>query len=284
MAEYDPSFLPPHLPTDRPTPARVYDYGLGGKDNFAVDREFAQQGLEHFPEILDIARENRLFLYRVVRYLAQEEGITQFLDLGSGLPAAQNVHQVAQRFQPEARVVYVDNDPIVLAHGRALLADDHSTTVIQADMTEPEAVLKDEDAVRLLDFGRPMAALFLSVPHSIPDDALVRSMVQRYVDVLVPGSFVALTQITAEDRRTAEEMSAYATERGMPWKTRMPEEVAGLLAGLEPVEPGIVDIAQWRPDPDQPPLSPVDPPLQRFIGAASGARRLMEYGAVARKP
>ncbi|WP_236544082.1 SAM-dependent methyltransferase [Spiractinospora alimapuensis] len=272
------------MPTDRPTPARVYDYGLGGKDNFAVDREFARTGLNDFPEILDVARENRLFLYRAVRFLAQEAGIRQFLDLGSGLPAQQNVHEVAQRFQPDARVVYVDNDPIVLAHGRALLADDKSTAFIAADMTTTDAVLNHEDTQHLLDFSQPVAVLFLSVPHSIPDDADADAMVRAYIDALPSGSYVALTQIASPDEETAAEMSAFATDRGMPWKTRTPDQVRHFLRGLEPVAPGFVDIGQWRPDPHQPPLNPVDPAIAQHLGAAAKDRRFMEHGGVARKP
>ncbi|WP_393916775.1 SAM-dependent methyltransferase, partial [Halostreptopolyspora alba] len=138
----------PDIPTDRPTAARVYGYSLGSKDTYEVDREAAREGLKRFPEILDIARQNRMYLYRAVRYLAAEAGITQFLDLGSGLPTDNNVHQVAQSFQPDARVVYVDIDPVVLVHGHALLADNPNTTVITADMTQPEQILNHPDTQR----------------------------------------------------------------------------------------------------------------------------------------
>jgi hypothetical protein len=158
----------PDFSTDVPSPARMYDYGLGGKDNFAVDREANLAGLAQFPELLDIARENRLFLYRVVQFLAGEAGIRQFLDMGSGLPSAQNVHQVAQQFQADGRVVYVDNDPVVLTHGRALLAEQGRTTVVMADMTRPHDILAHADVRRLIDFSQPVAVLFLSVLHSVP--------------------------------------------------------------------------------------------------------------------
>lgn len=240
--------------------------------------------MKDFPEILDIARENRLFLYRAVRFLAQEAGVRQFLDLGSGLPAQQNVHEVAQRFRPDARVVYVDNDPIVLAHGRALLADDKSTAFIPAEMTASNEVWKHEDTRNLLDITQPVSLLFLSVPHSIADDNEADAMCRRYIDVVAPGSCIALTQIVSPDEETAAEMSAFATSRGMPWKTRTPDQVRHFLRDLEPVEPGFVDIGQWRPDPHQPPLSPVDPAIEHHLGAAAKDRRFMEYGALARKP
>src|SRR5690554_2535873 len=187
----------PNFATDVPTSARIYDYDLGGKDNFAVDRAAALEGLKHFPEILDAARHNRLFLYRLVRYLARDAGIRQFLDMGSGLPTQNNVHQVAQQFQPDARVVYVDNDPIVLANGQALLATDHSTTVIAADMTEPASILSHPNTLDLLDFSQPVAVLFLSIGHSIMDDEKLRSMLADVQEAVVPGSFLAFTQLVA---------------------------------------------------------------------------------------
>lgn len=279
-----PPEFPPSIPTDVPTPARIYDYNLGGKDNFAVDRTWALEALKHFPEALDVSRENRQFLYRAVRFLARDAGIRQFLDMGSGLPTQQNVHQVAQRFQPGAHVVYVDNDPIVLAHGRALLADDRTTAVINADMTEPESVLTDEATLRLLDFSQPVAALFLSVTHSIPDDETARHTLGAVADVLAPGSYLVHTQFIGVDRAAADESTEVGTRLGLAWKARTAEEVRGLVSGLEPVEPGYVDVAKWHPDPGQPPLSPVDSPLLPYIGKGAGNRRVMEYGAVLRKP
>ncbi|TDB78436.1 hypothetical protein E1264_36805, partial [Actinomadura sp. KC216] len=152
-----------------PTSARVYGWYLGGKDNYEIDRRFAMKHLPDFPEGLDITRANRLFLYRAVRYLVQDAGIRQFIDMGCGLPTDDNVHQVAQRFAPDARVVYVDIDPIVLIHARALLAGDGSTTVITADMRDQDTILNHEDTRRLIDFSEPLAVLFLSVGHHLPD-------------------------------------------------------------------------------------------------------------------
>jgi S-adenosyl methyltransferase len=276
--------IPAIFSIDTPTPARMYDYCLGGKDNFAVDREAVLALNAQFPEGFDAARQNRLFLYRVVRFLARDAGIRQFLDMGSGLPTQANVHQVAQQFQPEARVVYVDNDPIVLAHGRALLADDVTTTVITADITEPQGILADEDVRRLIDFDQPTAALFLSVPHSIPDDERLGGMLSTVVELLAPGSFVALSQFVGVDRAAADEHTEKVAEMGLDWKTRVVEDFAGYVRGLEAVPPGLVDVAEWRPDPTQPPLQPVDEPLRPYLGVGGADNRVKEYGGVLRKP
>jgi hypothetical protein len=273
------------IPTSVPTPARMYDYVLGGKDNYAVDREAVVALGTKFREGVDITRENRLFLYRVVRFLARDAGIRQFLDMGSGLPSQQNVHQVAEKFQPDARVVYVDNDPIVLAHGRALLADGGQTIVIQADMTEPQDILARPDVRRAIDFDRPAAALFLSVAHSIPDDEQVRTMLSTVEKALSPGSFLAVSQFVGVDQDAVDIHNEAAAKVGLVWKTRTVEEFLDLWGdGLEPVPPGLVDVGDWWPDPDQPPLNPVHEPLLPFVGEGAKNRRLKEFGGVLRKP
>lgn len=273
----------PEFSTDVPTPARMYDFALGGKDNYAVDRAAVMAVNEKFPETLDAARANRLFLYRVVRFLARDAGIRQFLDLGSGLPTQHNVHQVAQRFQPGADVVYVDFDPIVLAHGRALLAENEHTTVIAQDMTEPDKVLGNPEVQRFIDFTQPAAALFLSVPHSIPDDETARQTIRTIIDALAPGSYVALSQIIGEDQKSADEFTAIMHSVGMKWKSRTPDQVRAFVTGLEPVEPGLVNVEEWRPDPTQPPLNPVDPVLRPVLGASAQRKLSQEYGGVLRK-
>ncbi|MBF9132621.1 SAM-dependent methyltransferase [Plantactinospora sp. S1510] len=274
----------PVIRQDVPTSARMYDYCLGGKDHFAVDREAMQVVSSHFPEGLDAARNNRLFLYRVVRYLARDAGIRQFLDMGSGLPTQANVHQVAQQFQPDASVVYVDNDPIVLAYGRALLAEDQSTTVIAADMAETELILADPETQRLIDFSEPVAVLFLSIGHSIVDDEILRSMFRTVWDAVAPGSFLVFSQMCGIDRAAVEEGNEMSRGLGLVWRNRTPDEVAELLRGMDLVEPGLVEVVDWRSDPNQPPLAQVDEPLRPFLGAAAKNRRVMEYGAVLRKP
>jgi hypothetical protein len=280
MVPEQPSY--PDFSTDVPSPARMYDYGLGGKDNFAVDRAANLAGLALFPELLDIARENRLFLYRIVRFLAGEAGISQFLDMGSGLPAAQNVHEVAQEFQPDAHVVYVDNDPVVLTHGRALLAERDRTTVVMADMTRPHDILAHPDVQRLIDFSQPVAVLFLSVLHSVPDDAVAVSMLSATAGALPAGSFLALSQCVGESREAADQHNKVAGQVGLAWKTRMADDIRAFAAGMEPVPPGLVDVADWRPDRFQPPLAPVDLPLRPFLGAAARHKQLKEFGGVLR--
>ncbi|MBA9002310.1 SAM-dependent methyltransferase [Thermomonospora cellulosilytica] len=274
----------PDIPTDVPTSARLYGWTLGGKDNFEVDRKFGLASIPHFPEIVDIARQNRLFLYRVVRYLAREAGIRQFVDMGCGLPTDQNVHQVAQRFAPDARVLYVDIDPIVLAHARALLAGDGSTVVITADMRDPQAVLDHPDTKRLIDFDEPLAVLYLSVGHHLLDADDPRRVLHHVIDRAVPGSHLAFTQIVSSDPERRAQMDAVANAAGMPWKTRSTAEVDALLEGLEPVEPGLGDINDWRPDPDQPPLAPVPEELKQYVGASKLRNDLHEYGGLLRKP
>lgn len=279
----------PRISTEYPTPARMYDYTLGGKDNFEVDRMAVLGSMEHFPEGLDNARNNRLFLYRVVRYLASEVGIRQYLDMGSGLPTENNVHQVAQRFQPDTKVVYVDNDPIVLAHGRALLARDASTTVLSADMTEVAAVLAHPQTTALLDLSEPVAVLFLSVGHSVVEDEALRAMLTTIWEQIPSGSYLAYTQMTSLEQAVADHGNALARSQNWAWKVRTQAEVVRLLESLdpapEPVPPGIVDVVDWRPDPQQPPLASVDEPLRRYLGASAKMEyRGGEFGGLLRKP
>ncbi|GAA3735525.1 SAM-dependent methyltransferase [Salinactinospora qingdaonensis] len=283
MTEPNQSF-PPDIRTDEPTIARVYDYGMGGKDNFSVDREAALALVKVTPEILDVGRENRLFLYRAVRYLAEEVGIRQFIDMGSGMPTELNVHQVAQRFQPEARVVYVDIDPIVLAHGRAILADNPSTTVITADMVNSSQILADPDLRALIDFSEPVGALYFSVLHCLPDEADPKAVLGSMLDALPSGSHIALSHLISEDVAAGDALTAALLAQG-PWgRVRRPEELRDFVAGLEPVAPGIVDVSAWRPDPDQPPLTPVPEPLRPYLGQSSGNKKVWEMGGVLRKP
>ncbi|MFC9973753.1 SAM-dependent methyltransferase [Spirillospora sp. NPDC127200] len=272
------------IPTDVPTSARLYGWYLGGKDNYEIDRRFAMLNLPDFPETVDVTRQNRLFLYRAVRYLVQEAGIRQFLDMGCGLPTNDNVHQVAQKFAPDSRVVYVDIDPIVLAHARALLSEDDSTTIITADLRDPEAILAREEVTRLLDLSQPLAVLYLSVGHHLRDEDDPRRVLHSIIDRAAPGSHLAFTQAMADDVERGAALQARMNAAGVPWQTRSRAEIADLFEGLEPVEPGLVDVDDWRPDPNQPPLPPVDPELQPYIGATKEHKGLYEYGGVFRKP
>ncbi|WP_225729972.1 MULTISPECIES: SAM-dependent methyltransferase [unclassified Nocardia] len=277
------------IPQDIPTSARAYGWILGGKDNYEVDRALILDVLQGFPECVDIARQNREFLYRAVRYLVAEAGITQFLDLGCGLPTDNNVHQVAQQFDPDARVAYVDIDPIVLAHGRVLLADQRATIVITADMREPESVLAQEDVQRLIDFTKPVAVLFLSVGHHLKDVDEVgngaRHALRHIIDtVAAPGSYLAFSQVVSDDPELGATFAEQLDSAGIPWQNRTPAEVDALFDGLDPVDPGLVNLVNWRPDPTQPPLEAVPDPLRPYVGTTETRTTVYEYGGLLRKP
>ncbi|MFI0348900.1 SAM-dependent methyltransferase [Actinomadura sp. 9N407] len=240
------------LQTDRPHPARVYDYWLGGKDNFAADREQGDRMLKINPFISDSVRANRAFLRRVVGRLVQETGIRQFLDIGSGLPTQDNVHLVAQRIAPETRVVYVDNDPIVLAHGRALLqgASQGRTEVVQGDLRDPDGILGDPQVRGALDFDRPMAVLINAVLHFVGDDEDPAGIVARYRDAVVPGSHMLIAH-ASWDLHPPESVEAAKREmQNVPFTTRFRshEEILALFEGLELLDPGLVQICGWHPD------------------------------------
>jgi hypothetical protein len=269
--------------SDVPTSARAYGWLLGGKDNYEVDREFVRRQLQSFPAGLDITRQNRLFLYRAVRYLA-EAGVRQFVDMGCGMPTDANVHQVAEQFTPEAHVVYVDIDPVVLRHGQALLADNPFTTVIDADIRDQDAILAHPEFERLIDFSEPVAVLFLSVGHHITDADDPHRVLYSVMDRAVPGSFLTFSQVVCDDPAQGALMTEQVTSAGIPWQTRTPAEVDALFTGLEPVEPGLRNLVDWRPMDLQPPLAPVPPELSEHEGASQRDRSVYEYGGVLRKP
>ncbi|MBC6467325.1 SAM-dependent methyltransferase [Actinomadura alba] len=268
---------------DVPTSARAYGWLLGGKDNYEADRQFIRGQLKSFPAGLDITRQNRLFLYRAVRYLA-ETGIRQFIDMGCGLPTDNNVHQVAEQFAPDARVVYVDIDPIVLVHGRALLANKPSTTVITADIRDQDSILDHQDVKRLIDFDEPVAVLFLSVGHHLPDSDDPHRVLHTVMDRATPGSFLTFSQVVCDDPAKGALMTEQVTSAGIPWQTRTPAEVDALFTGLEPVEPGLCNLVGWRPMDLQPPLAPVPAELTQYEGASQRDRSIYEYGGILRKP
>ncbi|MET8953506.1 SAM-dependent methyltransferase [Streptomyces sp. NPDC004393] len=235
-----------------PTAARMYDHYLGGKDNYAVDRAACEELDKVVPSTRALALNNRRFLQRVVGTLAEDYGIRQFLDHGSGLPTQNNVHQVAQRVDPASHVVYVDNDPMVLVHGRALLEQDERTAVIQADMRDTEAVFAHPDTRRLIDFSQPVAVLFNSVMHCIPDSetdgppALVRRVAER----LVPGSCLVMCQLVSEDAEVRDFVTGFMDQatQGHWGRVRQEKDVAAWFDGMEILEPGLVEVSTWRPD------------------------------------
>ena len=232
--------------TDIPHPARVYDYMLGGKDNFAADREMAEVGLRHMPEMRVSSQENRAFLVRAVRFL-RDAGIRQFLDIGTGLPTSPNTYEVAQQGAPEARVVYVDNDPVVFQHALAWMADHQKIAVVPSDLRDVPDVLKR--AGKLLDFSQPVGLLLIAVLHNIVDADDPAGIAARYMSALPAGSYVAISHSTDEfaPERT-HAASAAATERGATWLPRSRDEIARMFNGRELVDPGLVLVSRWRPD------------------------------------
>jgi hypothetical protein len=241
----------PKIDTTVPHSARIWNYWLGGKDNFAVDREAGDQYRQVFPGVVDVARASRQFLIRTIGYLAGEVGIRQFLDIGTGLPTANNTHQVAQSVAPDSRVVYVDNDPLVLAHARALLVGTPQgvTDYIDADLREPDTIL--EAAAKTLDFSQPIALILSGVLGHIPDTSEARSIVRRLLGALPSGSYLSLNDGTSVVSDKIEEAQQEYNESGAaPYQLRTPEEIASFFDGLELVEPGVVSCPRWRPDPD----------------------------------
>ncbi|HZP51278.1 SAM-dependent methyltransferase [Actinocrinis sp.] len=238
------------IDTSVPHPARMYDYFLGGRDNYEVDRYAAEQVIAVVPEVRDMARENRAFLGRAVRFLAQQ-GIRQFLDIGTGIPGPGNTGDVARAVNPDARVVYVDNDPIVLVHANALLAgqDPQRTTVIQADLRDPDAILGHPATNSVLDFAEPVAILLVAVLHFIMDDEDPVGIVDRLKQVMVPGSYLVVSHGTSDidPERAAEAVRTY-NRGGARIIARTGEQIRRFFEGLEPVDPGLVQLPLWRPD------------------------------------
>lgn len=271
MADISEPGMGAKIDTSVPHSARIWNYWLGGKDNFAVDREAGEQYRATAPGVVDMARASRVFLTRAVRYLAAEEGIRQFLDIGTGLPTMDNTHQVAQRVAPEAKVVYVDNDPLVLVHARALLNSGTSfgsTTYIEADLRDPDTVLAE--AAKTLDFSRPVALMLMGILGHFPDWEEAKRIVRRLLDAVSPGSFLVhydgTYEVQGEALRQAQE--DYDDTGADAYVLREPARLAELYEGLELVEPGQVSCLKWRPDPTQ-------------IGTPADVD---VYGAVARKP
>jgi O-methyltransferase involved in polyketide biosynthesis len=255
----------PQIDTSVPHSARVWNYWLGGKDNYPVDRAAGDQFREMFPEIVDAARASRGFLTRAVRFLAGEAGIRQFLDVGAGLPTVDNTHEVAQRVAPDCRVVYVDNDPTVLAHARSLLTStpQGEAAYVEADMREPDRVL--EAAARILDLDRPVALSLMGSLGHVGDYDEARSIVRRLVAPLPSGSYLALNDGTSVvDRAGVEAQEQYNQSGAVPYHPRTPEQIAGFFEGLELVEPGVVSCPRWRPDPQ--PGGGLPPEVDAFGG------------------
>jgi S-adenosyl methyltransferase len=249
--------------------ARVYDYLLGGKDNFAADREAAEQAMRINPDIVSTARANRAFLVRTTSYLVSQAGIRQFLDIGTGMPTNNNIHEVAQSIAPESRIVYVDHDPIVLTHARALLSSvpEGATDYLEADLREPKKILAE--AAQTLDFSRPVAIMLISILHLILDRDDPYDLVSQLVNAVVPGSYVVISHAASDIDTGAmismtNRLNELMAQQAVP---RTHREVAAFFAGLDLLEPGLVRVPEWRP-----------------ASVSESAARAQMWGAVGRKP
>jgi hypothetical protein len=254
-------------------PARRYNYWLGGKDNFAADRASGDEIALAFPGIVTAALENRGFLRRAVGFLAEKEGVRQFLDIGTGLPTANNTHEVAQTYVPDARVVYVDNDPLVMVHARALLNADPPavTTYIHADLRDPDQILGDAELTATLDLSQPVALLLVAILHFITDDAEAYAAVKHLMNAMAPGSFLVLSHATYDlfDARSDTLAELGKVDLG-GFRPRTRAQVEGFFGGFDLISPGVEVISEWHPEPS------IDPRPR--------ADEVAVYGAIARKP
>jgi hypothetical protein len=251
MTTASPGSGAPKLDTGVPHSARVWNYWLGGKDNYAVDREVGDKVREVFPAIVENAKTCRAFLARVVTYLAGEAGIRQFLDIGTGLPTADNTHEVAQRVAPASRIVYADNDPLVLVHARALLSSgpEGATDYIDVDLRDTGSIKRE--ASRTLDFSRPIALMLMGILGHVEDDDEARAIVKRLLDLLPCGSYLAFYDGTDTSEKIVEG-ARISSEGGHDYFLRSPERIARFFDGLELVDPGVVTVSRWRPEAGEP--------------------------------
>jgi hypothetical protein len=247
MSMERPTWAPEDVDLERPNAARVYDYLLGGMANFAKDREFADRLLEIVPEAATAARLNRAYLRRAVTFCL-DNGIRQFLDIGSGIPTAGCVHEIAQRVEPSAKVVYVDIEPVAVAHTELMLAGHDNADVVRANLVDPDAVLSAAATHRLLTFDEPIAVLMVAVLHFLDDDAAARTAVTRYVDAMAPGSYLVLSHVAADDSAEQSEARTLYQKSATPVTSRTREQFTTFFAGTEIQEPGVVWLPQWRPE------------------------------------
>jgi O-methyltransferase involved in polyketide biosynthesis len=248
----------PKFDTSVPQTARIWNYWLRGKDYFPVDQAVGDQILEAFPAIVENARASRAFLVRAVRYLAGEAGVRQFLDIGTGLPTANNTHQVAQQAAPECRIVYVDNDPLVLVHARALLTSspEGATAYIDADLRDPDTILRE--AAQKLDFSQPIAIMLMGILGHIEDDDEAQSIVKRLLGAVPSGSYLTMYDSTDTSEEVVEAARIWNQSAKPPYHLRSPDRIARFFDGLELVEPGVVSTLEWRPEPGSGPPAEID--------------------------
>ena len=258
----------PKLDTTVPQTARIWNYLLGGKDNFAVDREVGDQIMQSLPQLAENARLSRAYLARAVRYLAGEAGVRQFLDIGTGLPTADNTHEVAQEVAPDARIVYVDNDPLVLAHARALLTStpEGATDYVDADLRDAATILAE--ASQTLDLGKPVALMLMGILGHVEHDAEAKSIINSFMERLPSGSYLAMYDGSDTSEAVTEAARIWNISANPKYHLRSPERMAALLEGLDIIEPGVVSVTRWKPDTGADPLPEV----------------IDQYCAVGRKP
>ena len=268
MVTEDASWVPAEIDTTKANVARVYDWFLGGEHNFRVDQDAARALIAIEPRGRAIARGYRAFLIRAVRYLAREAGIRQFLDIGSGIPTENNVHRVAQATAPGARVVYADIDDVAVAHSKLILDGNPDAAVIQADLRDPAGILADPETQLLLDFTRPVGLLLVAVLHFLPDADNPHQIVARLRDALAPGSYLVLSHGATEDRPTVARAAEKVYDQAVaaPLRMRSRAELLPLFEGFELVEPGLVPIPHWRPDPGDQDAAGTG----RFLGGLAG--------------
>ncbi|MGW1682298.1 SAM-dependent methyltransferase [Saccharopolyspora sp. NPDC002376] len=237
-----------HIDLEKPNAARVYDYYLGGDHNFAIDRQMAEEAIEMWPDLPLVMQANRAFLRRAVQFCV-EQGIRQFLDLGSGIPTVGNVHEVAQQPAPGSRVVYVDTDPVAVAYSKKLLSDNPDASIVDADLRDPERVLGSPEVAELLDLSQPVALMMVAVLHFVPDSDEPHKVVNRYQEALAPGSFLVISHASNEGRPDVAPAHAdlYRKRTTTPLTMRSQAEVTRFFDGLDLVDPGVVFLPEWRP-------------------------------------
>jgi hypothetical protein len=247
-SDVDPSWVPPDIDITKPSPARMYDYALGGKDNFEIDRKAVEQVATVLPDFRHLAQLNRQFLVNAVEIMSQA-GITQFIDIGTGIPTSPNVHEIARRVHPEARVVYVDNDPIVMAHNRALRATVDGVITVQHDARSPDSIIEDPDIRQVIDFDQPVGLLFIAVLHFVRRD-LASDVVTRFRQAIAPGSYIAISTACSDrmDPVVVAKTEAVYQNAAAQIVFRSGAQIEQLFEGLELEEPGLKDISKWRVD------------------------------------
>ena len=265
-----PSWAPEEIATDRPNPARMYDALLGGSHNFAADREAMRQAVAMVPDLPKVALGNRAFLRRAVRFM-MAEGIRQFLDIGAGIPTVGNTHEIAHAIDPQCRVVYVDIDPVAVTHANAMLKGNPAAIAVRGDLRHPEALLSDPQVREFLDFDQPIGVLLIAVLHMLSDAEDPRGVAATLRELVPAGSYVAISHLTTAHRPDdAARLGAHAVQRSrVPIFFRSYDEIAGFFDGLTVVEPGLVGLAQWRPES---PDDVLEPP-ERSLGLAGVGRK-----------